>query len=127
MTNRELIEALQKQKSLIGTKNFDEKLVEQYLNIQPNNDLTINNTNELKQTINIHGIESLKSINNILDKLEPFALENQNNFKKAKAPWVTLYTIARKTDEPIALSIKQNITKPCQKTLTLIDNHEQAA
>lgn len=118
MTNRELIEELQRQKSLIGTEIFDEKLLEQYLTLSATKESeTIESYESNVTVIDIYGIESLNEINNTLDRLEPFELKTEGNgFRQAQAPWITLYTIARKTGDKVPLSIAQTTHKQYQKT-----------
>lgn len=137
MTNRELIEELQRQKSLIGTEIFDEGLLEQYLTLSTIKERKMEESYENNViVIDIYGIESLRAISNTLDRLGPFELKTKGNgFRQAQAPWITLYTIARKTGDKVPLSISPSSHKQYQKTQIIpfrnengnYDNYRNAA
>ena len=103
MTNHKSIEELQSLKALINQGTYNEEILNRI------NELLVS-PEDIKENddiiMAIHGIGSLENINNTLSHLEPYTLEHNNGFKRAQAPWITLYTISRKNDEPISLAVK---------------------
>lgn len=123
MTTRELIEELEKQKEMIGTGFFNQELLEKYLTLSVNH---IQEPEENKINIPIHGIGDLSYINNQLEKIYPYTT-TKPTFTKARGKWYTLYTIARKTDVPVTISIKQTTEKQYQKTPIYKQETQKAA
>lgn len=112
MTTRELIKELEKQKDMIGTGFFDQELLKKYLTLSASH---AQEPEEDEIEIPIHGISNLNYISNQLEKIYPYATVKPS-FTKARGQWYTLYAIARKTDVPVTISIKQTSEKQYQKT-----------
>lgn len=112
MTTSELIKELEKQKEMIGNGFFDQDLLEKYLTLSASH---IQEPEEDRLDVQIHGISDLSYINNQLTKIYPYSTVKPS-FTKARGQWYTLYAIAKKTDVPVTLTIKQTTEKQYQKT-----------
>lgn len=112
MTTREIIKELEKQKEMIGNGFFDQELLEKYLTLSASHN---QEPKENRVDISVHGIGDLNYINNQLEKIYPYTTVKPS-FTKARGKWYTLYAIARKTDVPVTISIKQTADKQYQKT-----------
>ena len=100
MTNREIIQELERQKSLLGTSFFDERLLEKYLNLSATK-------REGTMEIAVHGIGSLEKLNHKLTKMYPFEYAKPR-FNRIKGAWPNLIAIAKKTDLPVNITIESD-------------------